>query len=91
VMPIYDYKCRECGNIWEVEHSISVDDAVEELGLKCPECGSQDIFKYLGKRKSLTVKFIGTGWYINDSALEAAGMPEATRNSPETKKRLFRD
>lgn len=87
---VYDYRCRDCENIWQERHSMKVDNAVEELGLKCPECESVDIYKYLGNVRNVSIKFLGTGWAGNDAALEAIGMPEATRNSPEAKKRLFK-
>lgn len=90
-MPIYTYKCRNDDHIWDVDHPMSVDNAVEEIGLRCPECGSDDIFKYLGNRDTLVIRFRGPGWAINDMALDRLGMPEATRNSPEARKRLFRD
>jgi len=37
-MPAYDYKCKECGNVFEVFRRFS------ELGkeIKCPNCGSEE-------------------------------------------------
>lgn len=84
----YDYKCNECNHIWEVSHSIKVSNAVEELGLSCENCNSQDIQKYLGNYKSATIMFKGQGFVVNDTALERIGMPEAQRNSPYAKKKL---
>jgi len=88
-MANYDYKCKDCNSVWSTSHSI--DDTASSLGLKCPSCGSVNIFKYLGNYKTLPIKFIGTGWTVNDNALDAIGMPEATRNSAEARERLFRD
>lgn len=85
---IYEYKCRKCENIWEENHSIEVDDAVEELDLSCPECGSQEIGKYLGNYSTATVIFNGTGWVHKELALDRLGMPSATRNSPEAQKAM---
>lgn len=90
-MPLYDYKCRACGHVWAVVHSMAVDNAPEELGLTCPVCGSTDVFKFLGGRKTLGIKFVGTGFAGNDAALDAIGMPKSTQNSPEARKHLFRD
>lgn len=85
-MPNYDYKCKTCGNIWSTSHSIK--ETAESLGLKCPECNGDDIFKYLGNLKSIPIKFKGTGFSVNDGALDKLGFPKNTRNDPEVKKRL---
>ncbi|RDV84013.1 FmdB family zinc ribbon protein [Ammonifex thiophilus] len=37
-MPIYDYKCRSCGYIWE-ERSESADSTPAS----CPRCGGTDL------------------------------------------------
>lgn len=48
-MPIYDYKCRNCGETFETYCGLS--DIESEL--KCPKCGSKnpekDRSKYFGK------------------------------------------
>lgn len=85
-MPLYDYRCRECANIWEETHSMTED--ASSLELACPECGSHDIHRYLGYTKRIGVKFKGTGFASVDLALDAVGMPKNIQNSPETKKRL---
>ena len=36
-MPIYDYKCRGCGN--EFEEQASIDDRHEPCGEACEKCG----------------------------------------------------
>jgi predicted nucleic acid-binding Zn ribbon protein len=91
-MPTYEYKCLDCSNIWVEVHSISVNNAVEELGIKCTNCQSININKYLGNYGTATVVFKGTGWAHKDLLLDKIGMPSATRNSPEAqaamKKRL---
>ena len=42
-MPIYEYKCRKCGNGSEflVHSSAALDD------LKCPACGSKELDRLL--------------------------------------------
>lgn len=85
-VPNYDYRCRDCLNVWLENHSFK--ETAESLGLKCPECSSHDIHKYFGNMKTLTVKFKGAGFAVNDMALEKLGMPESIRNSPHTKKAL---
>lgn len=37
-MPIYEYKCRKCGNIFEK----LVFNSDQEEGFVCPTCGGQD-------------------------------------------------
>jgi len=89
---VYDYKCKSCENIWQVSHSVHVKNAIEELGIKCPLCTSDNIFRYLGNYKNTTIVFKGTGWAHKDLMLDKIGMPKTTQNSPEAqaamKKRL---
>jgi putative FmdB family regulatory protein len=40
-MPIYDYKCRDCGKISEI-FLRSLNESV-----KCPECGSENMEKLI--------------------------------------------
>jgi putative FmdB family regulatory protein len=35
-MPTYEYKCKKCGSLFEVSHSISKNHEVS-----CPQCGSE--------------------------------------------------
>ena len=39
-MPIYDYRCRECGRVSEVFLR-----SLEGEVIKCPHCGSEDVDK----------------------------------------------
>jgi len=87
---VYDYKCKSCENIWPVNHSISVNNATEELGLKCPKCESIDVFKYLGNYGTATIVFQGMGWAHKDLMLDKIGMPKATQNSPEAQAAMKR-
>jgi putative FmdB family regulatory protein len=41
-MPIYDYKCRECGRVSEV-----LQRSLEGEAIKCPHCGSEDVEKLM--------------------------------------------
>lgn len=84
----YEYKCEDCDNIWDAYHSITVDDAVEELGLNCPECESINIHKYIGNYGTATVMFKGPGFAINDLAMQKIGMPRPQRESLEAKKAM---
>lgn len=82
-MALYDYKCRTCENIFEEEHGVNEDPVVP-----CPECSGVDTHKYIGNYRTMPVRFKGTGWVVNDTALDAVGMPENIRNSAATKEKL---
>lgn len=42
-MPIFDFKCRSCGNVSE----FLLDAGSDEDSVRCPECGSVDVEKVL--------------------------------------------
>jgi putative FmdB family regulatory protein len=70
-MPIYEYKCLDCGNHIEAMQKIS-----DEPLKTCPKCAGN-----LEKQWSRTgFQFKGTGWYVTDYAGKSA-----TENSSETK------
>ena len=56
-MPLYDYECLSCGNIFEVRQGFN--DAPEAA---CPECDheSKRLFRPGG------VIFKGSGFYVNE-------------------------
>jgi putative FmdB family regulatory protein len=58
-MPLYEYKCENCGNQFEVIQKFS-DPLVE----KCPKCGGP-VHKLMS---SPAIQFKGSGWYITDYA-----------------------
>jgi putative FmdB family regulatory protein len=44
-MPAYDYKCKECGNVFEVFRRFSeLDEQVN-----CPNCGSEKTERWVEK------------------------------------------
>ncbi len=62
-MPIYEYKCLNCGNQLEVMQKIS-DAPLSE----CPRCQGK-----LEKQWSLSgFQFKGTGWYVSDYGKQGA-------------------
>lgn len=80
-MPIYEYKCQQCGSHFEVRQSVS------EGPLKvCQKCGGP-----LEKQWSRTgFQFKGEGWYVTDYASkkeakteggEKSSAPESTAKS----------
>lgn len=74
-MPKYDYKCGECGHIQEVTHSIKEDPSVA-----CTKCDSEHTKRYIGNA-NMRVIFKGTGFAINDMALDKAGVPSSVRRN----------
>lgn len=67
---------------------MSVNNAVQELGSVCSNCGSHNIFKYLGLRKTVPIHFKGTGFAINDLALDKIGFPKHYKENPEVREKI---
>jgi len=57
-MPVYEYRCKNCGHQFEATQAFS-DDALTE----CPECQGE-LRKVFG---SVGISFKGSGFYKNDS------------------------
>jgi putative FmdB family regulatory protein len=58
-MPIYEYRCRECGEHFERRQTLS-----DEPLKTCEKCGGE-----LEKQWSLSgFQFKGAGWYVTDYA-----------------------
>lgn len=56
-MARYDYKCTDCGTVFEIEHPMSAHPKVS-----CPRCGApaERRFAFYG------IEFKGTGYYNTD-------------------------
>jgi len=74
-MPIFEYKCNDCSNIFE----LFVLNKKENNNLFCTSCGSKDIHKIISP---VGVIFKGSGFYITDSKKKASTSLES---SSETK------
>ncbi|NCD34374.1 MAG: zinc ribbon domain-containing protein [Spartobacteria bacterium] len=57
-MPTYDYKCKECGHLFEVFQNITADPVNT-----CPECGGA-VKRLLGTGAGIIFK--GSGFYATD-------------------------
>lgn len=57
-MPNYDYKCEQCGYVFEVFQGISADPLTE-----CPECGGT-VKRMIGGGAG--IHFKGSGFYQTD-------------------------
>ena len=57
-MPVYEYRCRNCGHQFEIQQSFSDDPLTE-----CPECDGElrKVFSPVG------ISFKGSGFYKTDS------------------------
>lgn len=58
-MPVYEYRCRDCGKELEVMQRITDDPLTT-----CPGCGGS--LQRLISNTSFILK--GTGWYVTDYA-----------------------
>jgi putative FmdB family regulatory protein len=67
-MPLYDYKCKECGKVTEVRHGFNEGHADP-----CPACGGavRRVFS------AAPIVFKGSGYYVTDSRKSSAGASES--------------
>ena len=75
-MPTYDYKCKKCGNVFEVFHSMNSDPVKT-----CPKCGGE-VKKQIGAGAGTI--FNGSGFYHTDYKNKASKTPktETKENQP---------
>lgn len=80
-MPTYEYKCDNCGHLFEFYQSMKDDKLT-----KCPECGKETLRRLIGTGSGLIFK--GSGFYLTDyknkPSDKSATSPSAS--SPDTKK-----
>ncbi|MCX7151592.1 MAG: zinc ribbon domain-containing protein [Proteobacteria bacterium] len=74
-MPIYAYRCAECG--FQKDHLQKVSDP---LLTECPECGKASYKKML---TAAGFQLKGTGWYVTD--FKGGGAKPATAVATESK------
>ena len=72
-MPLYDYQCKKCTNIFEFEHAIG-----EEPKVKCPDCdgASKKLISRVG------VVFKGSGFYATDNRKSSGGNGSTAKDEP---------
>lgn len=58
-MPLYEYRCKNCGHEFEIQQSMSEDSLTV-----CPNCGEPQLRKVF---QPVGITFKGTGFYKNDS------------------------
>ena len=71
-MPVYEYRCKNCGHQFEATQAFS-DDALTE----CPECQGE-LRKVFG---SVGISFKGSGFYKNDSRGSSSSTTPASTTS----------
>jgi len=77
-MPTYEYKCKKCGDVFEVFHSMS-----SEPVKLCPKCGGE-VKKLIGTGAGPIFK--GTGFYHTDYKNNASiSKKTETKESPPAK------
>jgi putative FmdB family regulatory protein len=75
-MPLHEYKCSECGVVFEVLQKVS-DSPLK----KCIKCGGP-VNKLVS---SPAIQFKGSGWYVTDYALKKDRSTAAEKKvSPKT-------
>ena len=74
-MPTYEYKCRDCGNEFELRQGFDSEPTID-----CPSCG------HIATRliSSVPVIFKGSGWYVNDYGRGRSGPQNNEREKEET-------
>ena len=74
-MPIYEYRCGECG--FQKEYMQRMSDAPLT---DCPQCGKRSFTKLMS---AAGFQLKGTGWYATD--FKNAAKPAAKQDKPEAK------
>jgi putative FmdB family regulatory protein len=73
-MPVYEYQCTECREVFEIFHKIN-----EEYRDGCPKCMGQA--KKILSPSNFILK--GSGFYVNDYPSESRKKPEAKEKKPK--------
>ncbi len=74
-MPLYEYRCTQCGHQYERIQSFNSEPEVE-----CPKCGGV-LQRPLA---APAFQFKGAGWYVNDYAGKSASGSAGTSNTSST-------
>lgn len=74
-MPIYEYKCRKCGNITEYLVGVGKNEIEEKV---CRECGSENLYKIF----STTCVNSGDNFIGNQNGKTCCGREERCDSPP---------
>jgi len=78
-MPIYEYKCQNCGHGFE-----QLQKVTDKLLHTCPECGKKQLIKLIS---NTSFQLKGTGWYVTDfkdKKEKDSSKPKPEKKDPET-------
>ena len=75
-MPLYDYKCAQCGKVTEVRHGFD-----EPWSDPCPACGGSLARVF----NPAPIVFKGSGFYVTDSRTSGAKTPAKSADSGDAK------
>ena len=74
-MPLYEYKCDRCGDVFEVIEKFSASPLVEHAG-----CGG-----HVERQLSApALQFKGTGWYVTDYARNSGNGKSSQKNESKS-------
>jgi putative FmdB family regulatory protein len=76
-LPLYEYRCKSCGNSFEKIQKFS-----DEPEKECPKCGGELIRPVTAP----ALRFEGAGWYVNDYAGKGGAAAKPTEGSEAVKK-----
>ncbi len=79
-MPTYDYKCSDCGEIYELFQSMN-DEPIK----KCRNCGKNSAVRLIGGGSGLIFK--GSGFYITDYKNKKTGEPKSDKKVTNKEKK----
>jgi putative FmdB family regulatory protein len=71
-LPLYPYRCTQCGHRFEKIQSFSAEPETV-----CPQCGGKLERQLTAPR----LNFKGAGWYINDYASKSGGESSGSESS----------
>lgn len=72
-MPLYPYRCTQCGHKFEKIQNFSAEPETV-----CPKCGGGPLERPLTAPR---LNFKGAGWYVNDYAPKSSGSSESSSES----------
>jgi len=77
-MPIYEYKCQDCGEITEILQKFS-DKPLSQ----CPSCGGK-VAKIIS---NCTFQLKGSGWYVTDYKNKERGRDKESESKKDEEKK----
>ena len=78
-MPTYDYKCKECGHLFEEFQSMTAKKLVI-----CPSCGKPALVRLMSSGTGLVFK--GSGFYQTDYKKSSSSTGSSSSKSESTSK-----